>query len=997
MVTRCVVHGCKSTSDSSKEKVSFFQVPKAKLKLWQKIVRTKHRPLTIKDRICEKHFKESDIIKEIITPLYSYKLDRIRLKPNALPSMLPIYRNYQLRSRKLTWEPPIKKIKLEQPIEFIHIDEMDKLETTPEEVFRSHLETARLKYNYSKHMTLEEYNQIVAQVSEAKKTKDDSKLSKYNVVIINGQKKLTATHPTDLQYYVHDDELFHILQHTHIALQHGNQRQMMTELKKRYKNIIGGDVATFIEFCPRCIRNSKAKDHKSVPMIFSKISSICHVNLLDYRAWPDGDFKYILVYHNEMTNFCQLKALKTNKPSEIAEHLVDIFTFVGAPTEMHTREKDSHFLENILKELKQIWPNLVIKPVKSNQHEILAEIKRIEYETKSIRNRKRWSSILPFIQFEKNKDISSGVRPYERLFGLVEPYEKTVLSSNIQKISKNTIVQKPETTFVDEENIGQICTHEPDEIEGDNEGIPRFFLPSFFKIPKPTRKKIELEKAFKKLTRNNTAILTKAKYKNLIKKVNTYRKLKHYDTLEIDGVVVLITSTTNGTGTIKYYVHEDELFDILHYTHINFDHASHSEMARKLKRKFENITNEIISTYLLLCPECKGISDSNTATYSDNYAPQLEIVGDIIPHNEMSSKCSINFLNFESQLDHDYKYVMVYVNTLTKFHILRPMKHKTSKEIADILLDIFTFLGVPSKIFTQESRLLWRAITKVRQLWPGFCLIVQIRQGIAPRMIDRELEHWMCSNKTLEWTKGLDHVQLMRNKFLNYNIEKSPFDALFAATAGLEQDQPELISEEEKDPLSSYDMEKIPQVKKQRRVRRKAPFKSLQTFVMSGLTSRCSVNLIDYHTKPDGHYNFIMVYQNTSTKFSILKPLKTKFPDEVAENLVDIFTLVGASDVVESYHGREFVRKLAKSVNHLHPNLIFEYNLTTYRNYKSVCSIEIEIQRWMLHNGTQQWTQALPFVQLTTNKSFDEEMAVVPFEAFFKGLGYAGREEEDVK
>ncbi|CAG2253458.1 unnamed protein product [Mytilus edulis] len=62
--------------------------------------------------------------------------------------------------------------------------------------------------------------------------------------------------------------------------------------------------------------------------------------------------------------------------------------------------------------------------------------------------------------------------------------------------------------------------------------------------------------------------------------------------------------------------------------------------------------------------------------------------------------------------------------------------------------------------------------------------------------------------------------------------------------------------------------------------------------------SRCQVDLVDYQSCPDGEYKWIMHYQDHLTKFSVLRPLKTKRAAEVAYQLTDIFLLLGAPHIL---------------------------------------------------------------------------------------------------
>jgi len=58
-----------------------------------------------------------------------------------------------------------------------------------------------------------------------------------------------------------------------------------------------------------------------------------------------------------------------------------------------------------------------------------------------------------------------------------------------------------------------------------------------------------------------------------------------------------------------------------------------------------------------------------------------------------------------------------------------------------------------------------------------------------------------------------------------------------------------------------------------------------------------------------------MNYQDHLTKFVILKPQKTKLAEEIAYNLMEIYTTFGAPAILHSDNGREFVNS---EINELH-------------------------------------------------------------------------------
>lgn len=96
----------------------------------------------------------------------------------------------------------------------------------------------------------------------------------------------------------------------------------------------------------------------------------------------------------------------------------------------------------------------------------------------------------------------------------------------------------------------------------------------------------------------------------------------------------------------------------------------------------------------------------------------------------------------------------------------------------------------------------------------------------------------------------------------------------------------------------------------------------VKPMVFNEFNSRCQVDLIDFQSHPDGKYLFIIVYQDHLTKFVILKPLEFKRAELVAyNNIIDIFTLIGAPSVLQSGNGREFSNQIVSSLKVHWPEL----------------------------------------------------------------------------
>ena len=74
--------------------------------------------------------------------------------------------------------------------------------------------------------------------------------------------------------------------------------------------------------------------------------------------------------------------------------------------------------------------------------------------------------------------------------------------------------------------------------------------------------------------------------------------------------------------------------------------------------------------------------------------------------------------------------------------------------------------------------------------------------------------------------------------------------------------------------------------------------------------------------QPDTEFKFILNYQDHFSKFCILRPLKRKTATAVAEQLVDIFSLMGPPAILQSDNGRELKNKeLVDEVLEMWPGL----------------------------------------------------------------------------
>ena len=148
----------------------------------------------------------------------------------------------------------------------------------------------------------------------------------------------------------------------------------------------------------------------------------------------------------------------------------------------------------------------------------------------------------------------------------------------------------------------------------------------------------------------------------------------------------------------------------------------------------------------------------------------------------------IYLIDFQSQPDRDFKFVMVYQDHLTKFVVLRALKTKTSEEVAYNLVDIFMLFGAPSILQSDNGREFSnKIVNNLKEYWPSLKIVHgkpchSQSQGSVERAnqdIENMIATWMQDEKTDQWSEGLRFVQLMKNRALHSGIKRSPYEALF--------------------------------------------------------------------------------------------------------------------------------------------------------------------------------------------------------------------------
>jgi hypothetical protein len=133
-----------------------------------------------------------------------------------------------------------------------------------------------------------------------------------------------------------------------------------------------------------------------------------------------------MVYQDHLTKFVVIRPLTSKRAAEVAYQLMDIFLLFGAP---HILQSDngSEFTAQIISDLKELWPELVIVHGKPRHPQSQGSVERANYDIKDMlvawmseNDTADWTVGVKFVQFRKNSSFNAGIKqsPYATLFGI---------------------------------------------------------------------------------------------------------------------------------------------------------------------------------------------------------------------------------------------------------------------------------------------------------------------------------------------------------------------------------------------------------------------------------------------------------------------------------------------------------------------------------------------------------------------------------------------------
>nr|CAH7739646.1 unnamed protein product [Callosobruchus chinensis] len=231
----------------------------------------------------------------------------------------------------------------------------------------------------------------------------------------------------------------------------------------------------------------------------------------------------------------------------------------------------------------------------------------------------------------------------------------------------------------------------------------------------------------------------KAKSNDLSKLVIDKKRVHNYDVAMSDKTERL--ATPSGTdNSMKIYVHIEEVYDIIDGAHMDTNHGGVLRMLKVLRRKYQNITRDMIRMYLETCTVCQKKID-------------------------MGSRCMIDMIDMQDRQVDGYSWILVYHHH-TKLLQLRPLRSKQVDEVAEKILDIFAIFGAPSVLHTSRSRRFTNYLVKeICKRWRQMKIISgkpTSKQANTVK-VENMLAHWMKTHSGRKWTESLRFLQVEIN------------------------------------------------------------------------------------------------------------------------------------------------------------------------------------------------------------------------------------------
>ena len=268
---------------------------------------------------------------------------------------------------------------------------------------------------------------------------------------------------------------------------------------------------------------------------------------------------------------------------------------------------------------------------------------------------------------------------------------------------------------------------------------------------------------------------------DVLRRGKTGRSLprEDYNILNVYSLVSIgsVTKVTKRNG--KYMATKEEVINVIFSMHIATGHGGEKKTHKKIQDKFANIPRYLVQEYIKRCERCA------------EKRRRRETASGVVIHpltvKDLNERGQVDLVDMQTNKDGNYRFILHYIEYLTKFHVIRPLQRKTATEVANQLLLIFLDFGAPHILQSDNGReFTGQVIHELSTLWPELILVNgrprhPQSQGSVERSngdMKNQLMAWMRDNNTSKWSYGIRFVQWSMNTSFHETIGMEPYKAL---------------------------------------------------------------------------------------------------------------------------------------------------------------------------------------------------------------------------
>lgn len=250
---------------------------------------------------------------------------------------------------------------------------------------------------------------------------------------------------------------------------------------------------------------------------------------------------------------------------------------------------------------------------------------------------------------------------------------------------------------------------------------------------------------------------------------------------------------TVDVNTLKRMTYLERVYSDIQRNHV-VDHSKGRTLHSRISEVFDNISKEVCKIFTDSCPLCV-----------ERQARTKPVAGlKPIITSGFGKRGQVDLIDFQSMPDGSFNFLLNYVDHGIKFVFSKPIKFKRASCIAVALLEIFTIIGPPMILQSDNGREFSGAamtsrqlrlsdqdiddiISEIKKLWPE-CRMVrgsprhsQSNGGVERlnRTVEGKLGAWMKENNCTNWSVGCRIVMWRVNTQQHRTIGDIPYRLMF--------------------------------------------------------------------------------------------------------------------------------------------------------------------------------------------------------------------------